>query len=109
MLQNSVLSTAMRMGVVGTAKMMAEEFGPYNITVNNVAAGLIQTDRIKHTIPKDADPEEFMKEKSKSIPLGRIGEPEEFAALVAFLASAQAAYITGQTILIDGGAGRAIY
>ncbi|NCD68710.1 SDR family oxidoreductase [Mucilaginibacter agri] len=108
-LTNSVLSTAMRMGVVGMAKMMADEFGPYNITVNNVAPGLILTDRIKHTIPKDQDPDEAIKQKAASIPLGRIGKPEEFAAAVAFLASEQASYITGTTLQVDGGASRAIY
>jgi 3-oxoacyl-[acyl-carrier protein] reductase len=108
-LANSVLSTAMRMGVVGMAKLMADEFGPYNITVNNVAPGLILTDRIKHTLPRDVDPDEAIKEKTKSIPLGRIGKPEELAALVTFLASEQAAYISGQTIQVDGGAGRNIY
>jgi 3-oxoacyl-[acyl-carrier protein] reductase len=108
-LGGSVLSTAMRMGVVGMAKLMADEFGPYNITVNNVAPGLILTDRIKHTLPKDADPDEAIKQKAKAIPLGRIGKPEELAALVTFLASEQAAYISGQTIQVDGGAGRNIY
>lgn len=108
-LANSVLSTAMRMGVVGMAKMMADEFGPYNITVNNIAPGLILTDRIKHTLPKDADPEKAMQEKAKAIPLGRIGQPEELAAVVAFLASAQASYVSGTTIQVDGGASRAIY
>lgn len=108
-LANSVLSTSMRMGVVGMAKMLADEFGPYNITVNNIAPGLILTDRIKHTLPKDADPEEAIKEKAKSIPLGRIGKPEELAALAAFLASEQAAYISGTTIQVDGGANRGIF
>jgi 3-oxoacyl-[acyl-carrier protein] reductase len=108
-LAGSVLSTAMRMGVVGTAKMMADEFGPYNITVNNVAPGFILTDRIKHTLPKDVDPEKALQEKTKNIPLGRIGQPEELAALVAFLASEQASYISGTTIQVDGGASRAIY
>ncbi|MFC0517779.1 SDR family oxidoreductase [Mucilaginibacter angelicae] len=108
-LTNSVLSTAMRMAVVGMAKMLADELGPYNITVNNIAPGLIMTDRIKHTLPQNIDPEEAIKEKTKSIPLGRIGKPEEFAALVAFLSSAQAAYISGTTIQIDGGANRAIF
>ncbi|PWK77116.1 3-oxoacyl-[acyl-carrier protein] reductase [Mucilaginibacter oryzae] len=107
-LANSVLSTAMRMAVVGTAKMLADELGIYGITVNNIAPGLILTDRIKHTLPQGIDPEEAIKEKTKSIPLGRIGKPEEFAALVAFLSSAQAAYISGTTIQIDGGASRAI-
>jgi len=108
-LGGSVLSTTMRMGVVGMAKLMADEFGPYNITVNNVAPGLILTDRIKHTLPKDVNTEEAMAQKTKTIPLGRIGKPEELAALVTFLASEQAAYISGQTIQVDGGAGRNIY
>lgn len=108
-LGGSVLSTSMRMGVVGMAKLMADEFGPYNITVNNVAPGLILTDRIKHTLPKDVDPEQAIKDKAKSIPLGRIGKPEELAALVAFLASEQAAYISGTTIQVDGGANRSIF
>jgi 3-oxoacyl-[acyl-carrier protein] reductase len=108
-LNNAVLSTAMRMGVVGMAKLMADEFGPYQITVNNVAPGLILTDRIKETFPKGMDPEEAVKEKTKAIPAGRIGKPEELAALVAFLASEQAAYISGTTISVDGGANRAIF
>ncbi|HEY8783357.1 MAG TPA: SDR family oxidoreductase [Mucilaginibacter sp.] len=108
-LPNSVLSTSMRMGVVGMAKLMADEFGPYSITVNNVAPGMILTDRLKHTLPKDADPEEALKERAKNIPLGRIGKPEELAALVTFLASEQAAYISGITIQVDGGANRGIF
>jgi 3-oxoacyl-[acyl-carrier protein] reductase len=108
-LNNSVLSTSMRMGVVGMAKLMADEFGPYNITVNNVAPGMILTDRLTHTLPKDADPEEALKERAKRIPLGRIGKPEELAALVTFLASEQAAYISGTTIQVDGGANRGIF
>jgi len=108
-LPNSVLSTSMRMGIVGLAKLMADEFGIYNITVNNVAPGLILTDRIKHTLPKDVDFDQALKERSKSIPLGRIGKPEELAALVTFLASDQAAYISGTTIQVDGGANRAIF
>ena len=108
-LANSVLSTSMRMGIVGLAKMMADEFGPFNITVNNVAPGLILTDRIKHTLPKDVDLDEALKERARSIPLGRIGKPEELAALVAFLASEQASYITGTTIQVDGGASRGIF
>lgn len=108
-LGNSVLSTSMRMGVVGMAKLMADEFGPYNITVNNVAPGMILTDRLKHTIPQGIDPEEGLKEKAKNIPMGRIGKPEELAALVTFLTSGQASYISGTTIQVDGGANRAIF
>jgi 3-oxoacyl-[acyl-carrier protein] reductase len=108
-LASSVLSTAMRMGVVGMAKLMADEFGPYNITVNNVAPGMILTDRLKHTIPQGIDPDQALAEKAKNIPLGRIGKPEELAALVTFLASEQAAYISGTTIQVDGGASRGIF
>jgi 3-oxoacyl-[acyl-carrier protein] reductase len=108
-LQNSVLSTSMRMGIVGMAKMMADELGPYHITVNNVAPGLILTDRIKHKMPPNQDPDKALRERAARIPLGRIGEPQELAALVAFLASEQAAYITGTTIPVDGGASRSIY
>jgi 3-oxoacyl-[acyl-carrier protein] reductase len=88
---------------------MADEFGPYNITVNNGGPGMIMTDRLKHTLPKDMDPEQALKERAKSIPLGRIGKPEELAALVVFLASEQAAYISGTTIQVDGGANRSIF
>ena len=108
-LNNAVLSTAMRMGVVGMAKLMADELGPYQITVNNVAPGLILTDRVKEVLPKDADLEQAMEERAKTIPVRRIGKPEELGALVAFLASEQAAYISGTTISIDGGSNRAIF
>lgn len=108
-LNNAVLSTSMRMGVVGMAKLMADEFGPYHITVNNIAPGLILTERIKETFPRGVDPEQAQQEKTKAIPLGRIGKPEELGALVAFLASEQAAYISGTTIQIDGGGNRGIF
>ncbi len=108
-LGNSVLSTSMRMGVVGMAKLMADELGPFNITVNNVAPGMILTDRLAHTLPKGMDIEQALQDRAKSIPLGRIGKPEELAAMVTFLASGQAAYITGTTIQVDGGANRGIY
>ncbi|GAC1301492.1 MAG: SDR family oxidoreductase [Mucilaginibacter sp.] len=108
-LANSVLSTSMRMGVVGMAKMMADEFGPYNITVNNIAPGMILTDRLKHTLPNGVNMDEALKERAKNIPLGRIGKPEELAALAAFLASEKGAYISGTTIQVDGGASRGIF
>jgi 3-oxoacyl-[acyl-carrier protein] reductase len=108
-LNNSVLSISMRMGVVGMAKLMADELGPYEITVNNIAPGLIQTDRIRETLPKGTDEAEALKEKTRGIPAGRIGKPEELGALVAFLASEQAAYINGTTIQIDGSASRGIF
>jgi 3-oxoacyl-[acyl-carrier protein] reductase len=105
-LPHSVLSTSLRLGVVGMAKMLSDELGPDHITVNNVAPGLILTDRVKDTLqPRPGvSEEELLAERARTIPVGRIGRPEELAALVAFLASPVAAYITGATIPIDGGA-----
>jgi len=107
-LANSVLSTSLRLGVIGMAKMLAGELGPDNITVNNIAPGMILTDRLRHTMsPDTAGAPSFdaqLAQRSREIPLGRIGKPEELAALVAFLASPLAGYITGATIPVDGGA-----
>jgi len=109
LLPGSVLSTSMRMGVAGMAKLLSDEVGPDHITVNNVAPGLILTERVKDTLPPHAPGEEerLLEERAKSIPVRRIGRPEELADLVTFLASPLAGYITGATIPIDGGAIRA--
>lgn len=88
-----VLSNGVRPAVTGLVKSLSNEYGPFNVLVNNVGPGFTATERLKKLGSK---PE-------ASIPLGRIGEPEEFANLVVFLASERASYITGQTILVDGG------
>ncbi|MEP6716244.1 MAG: SDR family oxidoreductase [Terriglobia bacterium] len=101
-LNGSMLSTASRLGVIGMAKLLADEVAPFGVTINNVAPGLILTDRVRETATKPLD------EIAQSIPMHRIGNPAELAALVAFLASEQASYITGTTIPVDGGAVRSI-
>ena len=110
-LENSVLSTSMRLAVVGMAKMLSNELGPDNITVNNIAPGIILTDRTKETllknIPAGKTEADVLADRAREIPLRRIGKPEELAALVAFLASPLAGYITGTTIQVDGGAVKA--
>jgi 3-oxoacyl-[acyl-carrier protein] reductase len=110
-----LLSNSLRLGVVGLAKTLSVEFAAYNITINNVCPGRILTDRIRHgsnikrKIEQGMSEEEALKEVAEDIPLKRIGKPEELAALVAFLASEQAGYITGTTIQVDGGLTRALF
>lgn len=89
--------SAAKAGVIGMTKTLALELAPNHITVNCVAPGLINTDIIKSV------PEKQMEEFLKSIPMHRVGEPAEVASLAAFLASNEAAYITGQCIKITGG------
>jgi 3-oxoacyl-[acyl-carrier protein] reductase len=96
---NLILSNAIRAGVLGMAKTLADEIASSNITVNNILTGNFLTDRIRHLY---ASKEAFDK-MTNDIPLKRLGKPEEFGALVAFLASDQAAFITGTSIQIDGG------
>ena len=81
------------------AKTLSDEVAQYKITVNNILTGNFLTDRIKHLY---ANKEDFDK-MTNDIPLKRLGKPEEFGALVAFLASVQAAFITGTSVQIDGG------
>ncbi len=103
-----ILSNAIRAAVIGLAKSLSFELAKYNITVNNIAQGVFETDRIKELTEKRAEKagisyEEALKEWTSNIPLGRMGKPEELAALVTFLASNQASFITGATFQIDGG------
>lgn len=103
-MDNLILSNSIRAGVVGMAKTLSQELAPDNITVNNIATGLFLTERIKQLY----DTEDKMKKAVGNIPLGRLGDPEELAALVTFLASEKAAFITGATIQIDGGMCRSL-
>jgi 3-oxoacyl-[acyl-carrier protein] reductase len=103
-----VLSNAARLGVVGLAKTLSRELGPDGITVNNVCPGLTLTDRMRELYGGRAGAagrslDDVLAEEARRIPLGRLGEPEDVAALVVFLASAQARHITGTTIQVDGG------
>lgn len=88
---------AAKAGIMGFAKSLAREVGSRNITVNNVAPGFIDTDMTKEL------PENHKTLLLSQIPLGRLGQPEEIASVVAFLASDAAGYITGETIHVNGG------
>jgi 3-oxoacyl-[acyl-carrier protein] reductase len=89
--------SASKAGVIGLTKALARELGSRQITVNAVAPGFIPTD-----LTKDL-PAELKESSLKAIPLGRWGNPEEIAYAVAFLASDEAAYITGHVLSVDGG------
>lgn len=103
-----VLSNTARAGVVGFMKTLATETAPHGILCNVVAPGFMRTGRVEDLAAERArnegrSQEEVMAEMGSRIPLGRMGEPEELAALVAFLASERAGYVTGTTIQVDGG------
>jgi len=90
--------TAAKAGILGFTRHLAKEVAPYNITVNAVCPGLIDTDMVRNTINQDRQ-----KAYAQSFPIARLGKPEEVADLVAFLCSDQAAYITGASLDINGG------
>jgi 3-oxoacyl-[acyl-carrier protein] reductase len=107
-IEGLMLSNSLRAAVTGFARTLANDVAPFNVTVNNLMPGYTRTDRVEQlaraagersgTSAKDA----FAKWE-KEIPMGRLGEPREFAALAAFLASERASYITGSSIAVDGG------
>jgi 3-oxoacyl-[acyl-carrier protein] reductase len=103
-----MLSNSVRAGVIGFAKTLSNELAPYNILVNNVCPGYTRTERVEELSASMAERNGVSKAQvitdwERNIPLGRLGQPEEFAALVAFLASERASYITGTSIPVDGG------
>lgn len=107
-LENLVLSNTTRLGVVGYAKTLANAYAKDNILVNVVCPGPTLTGRMKELIKSQVDEtgkseQEIMKKWIDSIPLGRLGNPEELANLVVFLSSERASYITGTVIQVDGG------
>jgi 3-oxoacyl-[acyl-carrier protein] reductase len=106
---NLMLSNAIRPGVVGWAKTLAQELGPDGITVNTIAPGKIDTPRAQQLYQQSPDPQAARGSDLATIPARRLGDPAEVAAAVAFLCSRQAAYISGTVLPIDGGALRGIW
>jgi 3-oxoacyl-[acyl-carrier protein] reductase len=109
-----ILSNAVRSGVSGLVKSLANEYGPYNVLVNNVCPGYTATARLldlEATLAKrdGVSPQEIEARWARQSPLGRVGQPEEFANLVVFLASERASYISGVSIAVDGGTVKGLY
>ncbi len=96
-IDNLALSNAVRPGVVGWAKSLARELGPKGITVNCVAPGRIDTERIREVYPDGPSEDDLA-----AIPLGRLGTTREVGDIVAFLCSERASYVSGTVILVDG-------
>jgi 3-oxoacyl-[acyl-carrier protein] reductase len=105
---NLILSNSVRSAVTGFARTLANEVASEGITVNNILPGYTRTERVEELAEANARKEgmsrrDILARFEAEIPMGRLGEPKELAALAAFLASEQASYITGQSIAVDGG------
>jgi 3-oxoacyl-[acyl-carrier protein] reductase len=103
-----MLSNSLRAAVAGFARTLANEVAPHGITVNNLMPGYTRTDRVEELARDTADAEGISVEQAmgrweEEIPVGRLAEPREFAAMAAFLASERASYVTGASIPVDGG------
>jgi 3-oxoacyl-[acyl-carrier protein] reductase len=108
-----LLSNSIRAAVAGLARTLANEYAEYGITVNNVCPGYTRTartDDLARSISarSGVQTEEVFAQWAREIPAGRIGTPEEFAAVVAFLASQRASYVNGTSLAVDGGLVRSL-
>lgn len=112
--ENLILSNSLRAGVTGFARTLANEVAADGITVNNILPGYTRTERVEELAQMMAEKEgitaaEFKAKWEQEIPMRRLGEPREFAALAAFLVSEKAAYITGTSVQVDGGWVRSLF
>lgn len=108
-----LLSNSVRAAVTGLARTLANEYGAFGITVNNVCPGYTRTARLDGLASSisartNVKAEEVFASWAREIPAGRIGTPEEFAGVVAFLASERASYVNGTSIAVDGGLVRSL-
>ena len=91
---------AAKAGIINLTKSLAMEWAKYNINVNAIAPGMIETEAVKVQMELSSD---LVEQQIKTIPLGRYGQPEEIAYTAIFLASEASSYLTGETIVVDGG------
>ena len=108
---NLVLSNSLRLAVTGLVKSLADELGPSGVRVNAICPGSTRTDRIEQLLADRAERagttvDEQAAKMASEIPLGRIGSPDEFGRVAAFLSSPAASFVNGVSLLVDGGAYR---
>jgi len=108
------LSNSLRMGVLGWAKALSDELAPHGVTVNTVCPGYTRTERVEAILETQSNSsglkkEEIEKSIAENIPMKRVGEAEDLAGLITFLASEKADYMTGLAIQVDGGSARTFY
>ncbi|TFJ94194.1 SDR family oxidoreductase [Lentibacillus salicampi] len=108
-----ILSNTFRAGITGLSKSLSQELAEDNILINTIGPGRIGTDRVDHLDSVQAEKrgipiDEVKEEAEKKIPIGRYGEPEEFARIAVFLCSGANTYVTGQSLLVDGGMVKAL-
>jgi len=111
---NLILSNSLRAGVTGFSKTLAAEVGEYGITVNTILPGYTATERVEElanhiATSEGLDSSDVRKRWEAEIPLGRLADPKEFAAMAAFLVSGRASYVTGSSIAVDGGWIRSVF
>jgi 3-oxoacyl-[acyl-carrier protein] reductase len=107
-MEGLLLSNALRPAIIGWAKTLSRAEARHGITVNNIAPGYIDTDRLAYLYSLSEDPDGDRRRDELSIPAGRFGRPSEIGAAVVFLCSQQAAYVNGITLLVDGGDARGL-
>ena len=102
------LSITSQLALIGYSKMLSNELAPFNITVNNLISGPVETNFLTSSIESESHEsgksfDDLMRDTITSIPIGRLGRPEEVGDLVAFLASERASFMTGSSVILDGG------
>ena len=112
--ENLVLSTSFRMGIVGYVKTLSQEIGKHGITLNILAPGYHNTDALKRVIIKKSQVNDLSIQEAKSkleaeTLTNKLGDPQDFASLALWLLSPNSRYITGQTISVDGGISRGVF
>lgn len=113
-LSGFLLSNVFRPAVVGLTKVLSKEFGKYKIRVNSILPGYTMTERLKESLLHKAQQKQTtlqyeIEQLEKNIPLGRIGDPKEFAKAATFLVSPAASYVNGTTLMVDGGASDGLF